>query len=332
MADELHKFLFEGLPVRGMLVRLTGSWQEVLRRREQTDPFPEPVRHLLGELSAAALLMQANIKFNGAVVLQIFGEGPVKLAVAEARSDLSFRTTAKVVGDVPSADTGRLPLEVLVNVNGKGRCAITLDPKDRQPGQQPYQGVVSLNSTAREPLHQLSDVLAQYMHQSEQLETRLVLAADDEVAAGLLIQRMPMQGQGNLEGASLAQGPSMEEIDLNEHFNRISHLAASLQRDELLTLDAATIFRRLFWEEDIRYFEPLKGLQGPHFECGCSRQRVGNMLRGLGKGEIESIVAEQGQVDVGCDFCGLHYQFDSVDAQELFTDDAQHPPSSNRLQ
>lgn len=332
MTDELHKFLFEGLPVRGMIVKLTDSWQEVLRRREQSGNFPVPVRHLLGEMAAATVLMQSNIKFNGAVILQIFGEGPVKLAVAEARSDLSFRTTAKVVGELPGADTGQLPLEVMVNVNGKGRCAITLDPKDRQPGQQPYQGVVPLSGSKHEPLHQLSDVLAQYMKQSEQLETRLVLAADDEVAAGLLIQRMPIQGKGNLEGASLAQGPDVDEIDLNEHFNRIAHLAASLQRHELLTLDVHTILRRLFWEEDIRRFDPLTGLQGPRFECGCSRQRVGGMLRGLGREEIDSIVAEQGQIDVGCDFCGQHYQFDAVDASELFTDDAQHPPSSSRLQ
>jgi molecular chaperone Hsp33 len=332
MADELHKFIFEGLPVRGMLVRLTDSWQEVLRRREQSDAFPEPVRHLMGEMAAAALLMQANIKFNGAVILQIFGDGPVKLAVAEARSDLSFRTTAKVVGELPSADTGRLPLEVMVNVGGQGRCAITLDPQDRHPGQQPYQGVVPLNSAAREPLHQLSDVLARYMHQSEQLETCLVLAADDDVAAGLLIQRMPMQGKGNLEGAALAQGPDLEEIDLNEHYNRIAHLASSLQRDELLTLDVPTILRRLFWEEDVRYFEPMKGAQGPRFECGCSRSKVGHMLKGLGREEIDSIIAEQSQVDVGCEFCGQHYQYDAVDVQELFTDEAQHPPTSTRLQ
>ena len=154
MSDELHKFLFEGLPVRGMLVRLTDSWREVLRRRQDNEPFPAPVRQLLGEMSAAAVLMQANIKFNGAVILQIMGDGPVKLAVAEVQPDLSYRTTAKVVGEVPATDNGHLPLEVLVNVGGQGRCAITLDPKDRQPGQQPYQGVVPLHGDQREPLQQ----------------------------------------------------------------------------------------------------------------------------------------------------------------------------------
>ena len=327
MSDELHKFLFEGLPVRGMLVRLTDSWREVLRRREGSEPFAAPVRQLLGEMAAAGVLMQANIKFNGAVILQIQGDGPVKLAVAEVQPDLAFRTTAKVVGDVPATDNGHLPLEVLVNVGGKGRCAITLDPKDRLPGQQPYQGVVPLHGDQREPLQALSQVLEHYMLQSEQLDTKLILAADDDIAAGLLIQRLPVQGEGNLGGRS-----NEDEIGLSEHYNRIAHLASTLTREELLSLDVDTILRRLFWEEDVRRFEPLAGLTAPRFACTCSRERVAGMLRNLGREEIDSIIAEQGQVDIGCEFCGLHYHFDPVDVGEVFTDDADHAPSSNRLQ
>jgi molecular chaperone Hsp33 len=328
MSDELHKFIFEGLPVRGMLVRLTGSWAEVLRRRESAGAYPEPVRQLLGEMSAAAVLMQANIKFNGAVVLQIFGDGPVKVAVAEARPDLGFRTTAKVVGELPATDSGHLPLEVMVNEHGKGRCAITLDPKGRTPGQQPYQGVVPLHGDDGSALHQLSEVLEHYMLQSEQLDTKLILAADDNIAAGLLIQRLPVQGEGNLAGGDRNE----DEIGLNEHYNRIAHLASTLKREELLNLDADTIMRRLFWEEDVRRFEPLQGLTGPHFECTCSRERVSAMLRSLGQEEVHSILAEQGQVDIGCDFCGLHYQFDSVDVAEVFSPDIDHPPGSSRIQ
>ncbi len=126
-------------------------------------------------MAAAGVLMQSNIKFNGALLLQVYGDGPVKLAVAEVRSDLSFRATATVVGEVP-ADAR---LEALLNVHGQGRCSITLDPSDRLPGQQPYQGVVPLHGDQREPLQQLSQVLEHYMLQSEQLDTRLVLAADD---------------------------------------------------------------------------------------------------------------------------------------------------------
>jgi molecular chaperone Hsp33 len=324
--SELHKFLFEGLPVRGMLVRLTDSWQELLRRREGGQNFEAPVRRLMGEMSAAGVLMQANIKFNGAVVLQIFGDGPVKLAVTEVQPNLSFRSTAKLVGELPASDTGKLPLEVMVNVNGQGRCAITLDPQDRLPGQNPYQGVVPLHGDRREPLHELSQVLEHYMLQSEQLDTKLVLAANDEVAAGLLIQRIPVEGEGNLAGTTHHE----DEIGLNEHYNRIAHLASTLKAEELLGLDADTILRRLFWEEDVRRFEPQQGANGPNFACSCSRERVGNMLRSLGKEEIDGIVAEQGRVEIGCDFCGQLYHFDAIDAEELFTHDA--APGSERLQ
>jgi molecular chaperone Hsp33 len=298
-----------------------------LRRRESAGAFDAPLRKLLGEMSAAGVLMQANIKFNGAVVMQIFGDGPVKLAVTEVQPDLAFRSTAKVVGDLPATDNGHLPLEVMVNVQGKGRCAITLDPKDKLPGQQPYQGVVPLHGDQHEPLHEISQVLEHYMLQSEQLDTKLILAANDEVAAGLLIQRLPVEGEGNLGGAR-----NEDEIGLSEHYNRIAHLASTLKQEELLTLDAATILRRLFWEEDLRYFEPMTGETGPRFACTCSRERVGAMLRSLGQEEIDSIIAEQGQVEIGCDFCGQHYLFDPVDATELFTDGADTPPSTSTLQ
>ncbi|MCH8180121.1 MAG: Hsp33 family molecular chaperone HslO [Proteobacteria bacterium] len=331
--SELHKFLFEGMPVRGVLVRLTDAWQELLKRRESAGEsagaFEAPVRQLLGEMSAAGVLLQSNIKFNGAVVLQVFGEGPVKLAVTEVQPDLSFRSTAKVVGELPASDTGRLPLDAMVNVNGRGRCAITLDPKDRQPGQQPYQGVVPLNDLAGGALTELSAVLEQYMRQSEQLDAKLILAANEDIAAGLLIQRMPVEGEANLAGTDRA---AAGEMDVAEQYNRIAHLAATLTAQELLTLDAQTILHRLFWEEDLRYFEPATGASGPRFACSCSRERVAGMLRSLGQEEIDSIVAEQGQVEIGCDFCGQHYRFDPIDAAELFRDGANVPPGSSRLQ
>ena len=296
--SELHKFIFDGLPVRGMLVRLTDAWQELLQRRagNEAGSYPAPVRALLGEMAAAGVLMQSNIKFNGALVLQIFGDGPVKVAVAEVQPDLSLRATASVVGPVAEG----APLSALVNVGNQGRCAITLDPKDRLPGQQPYQGVVPLFGDRREKLEQLGEVLEHYMLQSEQLDTRLVLAANDEVAAGLLIQRLPVEGEGNLAGQSRA---NEDDIGLNEHYNRIAVLAASLQREELLSLDADTILHRLFWEERLTRYQPLR----PRFACNCSRERVGNMIRNLGVEEVESILAERGEVDVGCDFCGRHY-------------------------
>ncbi len=320
--SSLTKFLFEGLPVRGVVVRLTDAWTEALRRRATVGAHPPELRALLGEMTAAGLLMQANIKFNGALVLQIFGDGPVKLAVVEVQPDLSFRATAKVVGDVPAG----AQLEAMLNVHGQGRCAITLDPKDKLPGQQPYQGVVPLFSTShgdqREPLQQVQQVLEHYMLQSEQLDTRLVLAANDEVAAGLLIQRMPVEGDGNLARRN------EDDIGLSEAFNRIALLAATLTRDELLTLPSERILHRLFWEETLRVFAP----ESPHFACTCSAERVRNMLRGLGREESEGLIAERGEVEVGCEFCGLQYRFDAVDVGEMFTPARDQPPSNAGVQ
>ena len=306
-----------------MLVRLTGAWQDILKRREQAGGYPQPVVELLGEMTAAATLMQANIKFNGALILQIMGDGPVKLAVAEVQPDLSLRATATVTGEVAAA----APLSQMVNLNNLGRCAITLDPKDRLPGQQPYQGVVPLYGDSQEKLEKLSEVIEHYMLQSEQLDTRLVLAANDQVAAGLLIQRLPMQGEANLSSGGAIRRDE-DEIGRNEDYNRIAILAASLKREELLELDAETVLRRLFWEEDLRRFEPLAGAQGPRFACSCSRERVSSMLRSLGHEEVESILAEQGQVEVGCDFCGAQYRFDPVDAAQVFVQAAQQAPGS----
>ena len=324
--SELHKFIFDGEPVRGMLVRLTDGWQDVLGRRAKADePFAQPVRGLLGEMAAAAVLMQANIKFNGALNLQIYGDGPVKLAVAEVQPTLEFRVTAKVVGAV---DEGA-GLAALVNLRGQGRCAITLDPNERLPGQQPYQGVVSLNGDMHQPLDELSQVIEHYMLQSEQLDTKLVLAADDSVAAGLLIQRLPAAGAGNLRGSASARDE--DRIGIDESYNRIAHLAASLTRQELLTLDADTVLRRLFWEERLVRFDLRSGPDGPRFACSCSRERVGNMLKGLGRVEVDSILAEQERVEIACEFCGAKYRYDPVEVGELFTPARDQPPGSRTL-
>ena len=321
--SELHKFIFDGLPVRGMLVRLTDSWQEILKRRQAAGGYPVEVMQLLGEMTAAGALMQGNIKFNGALVLQIFGAGPVKLAVAEVQPDLSLRATASVTGVIDPGST----LSQLVNVNNEGRCAITLDPKDKFPGQQAYQGVVPLFGDNHEKIENISEVLEHYMLQSEQLDTKLILAADGHVAAGLLIQRLPVKGQGNLEG-TIDGDANEDEIGKNEDYKRISMLASTLKREELLSLDADTILRRLFWEEPITRFEVLQ----PSFACSCSRERVANMLRSLGADEVDSIIAEQGRVSVTCEFCGAQQAFDPVDAARIFTQAERQPPPPSAVQ
>lgn len=317
--SELHKFIFEGLPVRGMLVRLTDAWAEILQRRA-SNPYPLPVQNLLGEMLAAGVLLQANIKFDGALVFQVFGDGPLKVAVVEVKSDLSLRASATVRGEVSEVSS----MSDLVNVHGMGRCAITLDPANRQPGQQPYQGVVSLVDGEQKKLDSMAQALQHYMRQSEQLESILVLAADSKVSAGLLIQRMPVQGGRNLKG--------LDPQEQDEHYRRIAILAASLKPQELLGLDVDTVLHRLFWQEKLERFEPLVGQSAPRFACSCSRQRVAAMIRGLGSHEAHEIIAERGTIEVGCEFCGAHYRFDSVDVEQLFTLAEDQPPSSDSVQ
>ena len=324
--SEVHKFLFDGLPVRGTLVRLTDSWQEILQRRaanSTTGAYPVPVSQMLGELTAAAVLMQSSIKFNGSLTLQIAGDGPVKLAVAEVQPDLSLRATATVMGDVAKLVETSI-LSSMINVNNKGRCAVTLDPKDKFPGQQPYQGVVPLFDDHKKPIEKLSSVIEHYMLQSEQLDTTMVLAANDTVAAGLLIQRIPLQGEGNLAG-SMVSKRNEDEIGLNEHYNRLAVFAASLKKEELLTLNANEILHRLFWEEAVIRYEPLPA----KFACTCSRERVSNMILSLGQAEVEEILAERGDVEVSCEFCGQQQRFDPVDAAQIFVDSAKKASASS---
>ena len=316
--SELHRFVFDGLPVRGILVRLTESWREVLARRAGAPmPWPEPVQRLLGEMAAAGVLMHANIKFAGDLILQVFGDGPVKLAVAEIRADLAFRVTATVRGAV--SEDARLA--EMLNAQGGGRCAITLAPVERRSGQQPYQGVVPLHGDAREPLQAIAPVLEHYMLQSEQLDTRLVLAADDNVAAGLLLQRLPPPGAGVDE----------TRIGRDEDFNRVATPGRDADARGAAEPRRRHVLRRLFWEEKLTRFAPLVGAAAPRFACTCSRTKVGAMLRGLGRAEIDDIVREQSQVEVGCEFCGLRYRFDPVDVGELFVAPADQAPGSSAI-
>ena len=297
--SEQHRFIFDGLPVRGQWVRLTEAWQEVLRRRAantQTGAYPPAVAELLGELTAAAVLLRAGIKFDGTLTLQIQGDGPLKLAVAEVQSDLCLRATATLKGAVP-AGAG---LPELVNAQGRGQCMVVLDPAHRRPGQQPQQGVAAL---AGQP--NVAGVIEHYMRQSEQLDTTLVLAADAQTAAGLLIQRLP----GSV-------GKSEEEAA--EDYRRIALLAKTVQRAELLGLDAAQLLHRLFWQEKLLLLTPPDA-HTPRFGCSCSRERMAAMLQGLGRAEVDAILRERDAIEVGCDFCGRQEHFDAVDVASLFT-------------
>lgn len=253
--------------------------------------YPPALRQALGELMAAAALLAATLKLKGSLILQIQGKGPVSLLVVECTGELSMRATARWEGEL--ADAG---LAALV---GNGRCVITLDPKD---GKQAYQGIVPLEGGS------VAEILQQYMSRSEQLDTYLCLAANEHSAAGLLLQKLPEQS-----GAD------------EDAWDRFGHLAATLKPDELLELPAGEILHRLFHEEDLRVFEP----QIVHFRCSCSRQSVANMLRMLGSAEVHSILAEQGSIEIQCEFCNHHYSFDAVDAEQLFASDLTPPGSKS---
>lgn len=305
--DTLQRFIFENAAVRGELVEISETWQQVQARHE----YPAPVKTLLGEMLAAAALLSANLKFNGSIVMQIHGDGPVRLLVVECDSSLRLRATAKLGHDALATDD--TTLKELVNAHGNGRFVITLDPQDKVPGQQPYQGIVPLDGDS------VAEVIENYMMRSEQLDTRLWLAADNAVSRGLLLQKLPKEG-----------GIGTPGVDDLETWNRIVMLASTLRTEELLSTDINTLMRRLFWEETIRVFEP----QHPVFHCNCSREKVANMLKMLGQEEIDSALADLGKLGIHCDFCGQHYEFDSVDCAQLFaTDtasDALLPPGESR--
>jgi molecular chaperone Hsp33 len=291
MMDTLQKFMFENGAVRGELVDISETWREVNARHD----YPAPVKRMLGEMLAAGALLSANLKFNGSIVMQIHGDGPVTLLVVECDADLRVRATAKLAADA-AIDDNASPKQ-LVNAHGHGRFVITLDPKDKLPGQQPYQGIVPLDGDT------VGEIIENYMLRSEQLDTRLWLAADDKVSRGLLLQKLPQEGG--------TEGPVEDAL---ETWNRIVALASTLHQDEILQTDIDMLMRRLFWEETLRVFDP----QHPEFHCTCSREKVGNMLKMLGQSEIEEALADMGKLGINCDFCGQHYEFDKVDCAQLF--------------
>ena len=292
MSNQLKKYLFQDNTVRVQAVRLTDAWLEGLAHQQ----FPACVQQLLGELVSAAVLLASNIKFDGSLVLQLQGDGPVALIVVECSASLDIRATATLREGTPVPESGTL--QSLLNANGQGRFIVVLDPNRETTDLQPYQGIVPLEGDS------VAQVLEGYMRSSEQLDTRLWLAANDHCSAGLLLQRLPGHG-GNISA-----------VHQEETWQRAAILAETLQTPELLELPSDTVVQRLFWEDALLAFEP----QPVRWHCPCTRDRVANMLRMLGAEEIESILSEREHVDVACNFCGKPYQFDAVDCASLFTE------------
>ncbi len=252
--------------------------------------LPLPAMALLGESLAATVLLSASLKFKGTLTVQLLGSsGAVRMLVAQATDTRTMRGVAHVSEDAVAPGAG-----FSEQING-GRLVVSVEQGE---GAAPWQGVVPLEGDS------LAGCLERYFVVSEQLPSIIVLAANAEHAAGLLLQKLPAPG---------AQGEAAA-VSTQDLWEEATALLATLSADELLALDPEELLLRLFNAHDVRLFEA----EPVSFACRCNRERVAGLLRGLGREEVESIVAEQGAVTVTCEFCQKPYAFDAVDAAQLF--------------
>jgi len=317
--DELLVFMCDGAPVRGEIVSIGAAWQAVLEHRND----PPAVRKILGDFVGAATLLTANLKFEGTLIIQAQSKGPIQLLVVECKSDLTMRATVKL-----SVDASEIPLDAtlgqLLDTSNTGRLVITLDPAKREPGKPPYQGIVSLQEHVGKSVRavtNVSEAIALYMQNSEQLDTRIWLSSDEEHVGGLLLQRLPDSG-GHAH---------LDPLEAAEGWNRIQILGGTITNKELLGLPPEVILRRLFLEESTHYGVRSFPARKIQFSCSCSRIKVADVLRMLGEQEVEEIIAELGEVETACEFCGKIYKFDAVDCRQVFKtellSDATRPPT-----
>lgn len=273
--DNLYRYLFDNASVRGELVQLEKSYQEVIAAHD----YPVAIQHLLGELMAATSLLTATLKFSGDISIQLQGDGPVSLAVINGNNLQQLRGVSRWNGDI-AADAQ------LQSLFGKGHMVITLTPDD---GER-YQGVVALDKET------LSECLEAYFEQSEQLPTKIKLFADAKQAAGMFLQVLPTDGNHN------------------EEFEHLSVLTETVKQEELFTLEAEEVLHRLYHEEEVRLFEPV----AITFNCTCSKERSAQAIRTVAKEEIDSIIAEQGKIEMGCEYCNSKYIFDAIDVEAIY--------------
>ncbi|MDX1626075.1 MAG: Hsp33 family molecular chaperone HslO [Wenzhouxiangellaceae bacterium] len=273
--DHLQRVLLEEANARCVVVRV----DEVFREVRERAALPAAVADLLGEALAVTALCSSGVKFQGRVSLQLRSGGPLKLLMADCTDDGGMRGLARTDEEAGLSATGFADL-----VRG-GVLTMTIEPSGRG---RTWQGIVPLEGES------MREAIENYFAQSEQLPTRLLLAVDGKRAAGVLLQRMPGEGD-------------------DEAWERVCHLLATLGPREMLSLDAETLLHRLFHEERRRLF-PSRPLR---FHCPCSRERVATVLRGLGREELESILAAEGEIEVHCEFCNQRYAFDEVDVRGL---------------
>ncbi|KEY58652.1 Hsp33 family molecular chaperone HslO [Serratia sp. DD3] len=272
--DQLHRYLFEDYAVRGELVTVSETYQHILANHD----YPAPVQALLGELLVATSLLTATLKFEGDITVQLQGDGPLKLAVINGNNRQEMRGVARIEGDIAAESS-------LQQMLGNGIMVITISPSE---GER-YQGIVGLEGAT------LAECLEGYFRQSEQLPTRLFIrtgeAEGKPAASGMLLQVLPA-----------------EERNLDE-FDHLVQLTATIKSEELFTLPANEVLYRLYHQEEVTLYEP----QDVIFRCTCSRQRCIDALMTLPEEEVATMLQQDGNIDMHCDYCGSHYVFDALD-------------------
>jgi molecular chaperone Hsp33 len=286
--DLVRRFILERHPIRGHAVRLSTAWRSL---REHQD-YPPAVQHLLGGAVGAALLLAATLKFDGTLTLQLQGRGLVNLLVAQCTHD--FRVRAMARHDPIGGEEGFRSLA------GEGQIVVTVEATDRASS---YQGVVPISGNS------LAESLEAYFHQSEQLPTRVLLAASPGVVAGMLVQRIP--GVGGTQA-------QIDDTALDAAWQKADDAMSGLTRATLLEDDVEQRLINMFGIDEVRVFSGNE----VKFECRCSRERVANVLRSLGVDEVRSVIAEQGACTVTCEFCQKPYKFDAIDVEHLFDEAA----------
>lgn len=277
-ADIRTRFIFDDMPVRGLHVRLENVWTHIVGQKH----YPPAIRRALGELLAAGALLSGNLKTDGTLIIQVQGQGRLKMLVVEATSDQTVRATARWDETADIHDD-----ESLTDLLGSNSVfVLTLQPKDAEP----WQGVVPLEGGS------IAQMLINYTKRSEQLDTQIVLASSDDACGGLLLQRLP---ETEPDAAS---------------WEHVGTLVQTLTPEELTGLDAQHVLYRLFHETPPRVFDP----ENIEFACTCSRGKVSDMLLMLGGEEVGGVVAEQGSIQIDCDFCHAKYVFDETDVNALF--------------
>jgi molecular chaperone Hsp33 len=294
--DKLQRFLFDNASVRGEVVHLHDTFQQIILQHE----YPPLIKRILGEALVLASLLTGIIKFKGRLTLQFQNKSGLKLLLAQSNQDFDLRALAQWDGELNED-------ELLADLK-KGILMIMMDPDN---STQRYQGIVAWKGDS------LVESIEGYFQDSEQLLTRIWLAIDETQAAGMLLQVMPPQE---------SEGQDLDATKLQHDWEHLMHLTNTITSKELLELETETLLHRLFVEEDVRMFEAFD----VKFKCTCSAKRGENAILLLGEVEAEEELREKQVIVVKCDFCNKEYTFDRVDVANIFRKGGT-PPSSTQI-